>query len=351
MSNGILEVKLEGSYGDQLFMYFNARIFSERNRLNLLTKAPQGPLNIYDPIFFGDSPTNLDKIVINDTFYNYNETCYNYKGSANYYFEGYFQIEDVIYKNVDLIKSWINYTINKKDIAVLHVRLGDFYFKDSRHLIISQEYYINCIEKYASNYNDIIIICDLLKESWEKIYINKLKEKIISLGKNPIYNEQSLIDNYQSIIDSNIIITSNSTFCFWPMILSYAYKIVSFPYFGFDVNINNEVCKWPGNQQIFKYSNEKYVLNHDFNKDIIKYFENMSDNIFEYNKDLIFYYINLEKDKERNDNIIKQLDNLYINYKRMDAINGNNLEKKNLKNIICIMLNFQEDKWDVIYLI
>ena len=82
-----------------------------------------------------------------------------------------------------------------------------------------------------------------------------------------------------SIIDSNIIITSNSTFCFWPMILSYAYKIVSFPYFGFDVNINNEVCKWPGNQQIFKYSNEKYVLNYDFNKDIIKYFENMLDNI------------------------------------------------------------------------
>ena len=161
----------------------NEKIFHRTKYLNRMLDIVKTPVVCnydIDVVFDEDVYKKCETLILQNEF----DMIYPYG-------KGYFQIEDVIYKNVDLIKSWINYTINKKDIAVLHVRLGDFYFKDSRHLIISQEYYINCIEKFASNYNDIIIICDSLKETWEKIYINNLKEKIIRLGKNPIYNEKS----------------------------------------------------------------------------------------------------------------------------------------------------------------
>lgn len=338
MSNGTLKINLQGRYGNQLFIYFNARIFAEKNRLNLLTEYPLEGLKIKKPINFGDLPKNLEKIIINDNSYNSEKKCYIYKGKGDYYFDGYFQIEDIIYDNLDLIKSWIDYSINKKDIAVIHLRLGDFYLKDSRHLIISQDYYINCIEKYVSNYKEIIIICDSLKKPWEKIFMDTFKEKIIKIGKNPIYQEQSIINDYQSIIDSNLIITSNSTFCFWPMILSNASKIICFPYFGIDIDINNNVCKWQGNQKIFKYNNDKkYIFNYDFNKNIIEYFEKM---YFENN--IIIYYINLEKDKQRNIKIIKELDNLNINinYKRIEGVNGEELQHRNLNNIMCDNIKF-----------
>ena len=276
-SNGELRVNLDGKYGNQLFMYFNARIFAEKNRLNLITNKPDGVLNIIDNKYFGVPPSNMNKIIIKDNSYNSNQNCYNYEGLGNYIFDGYFQIEDIIYENLDLIKSWIKYDINKKDIVTLHIRLGDFYFADSRHLIVSQDYYIDCIKKYCYNYNDIYIICDSIKESWENLYMETLKQKIKDIGKNPIYKLQSIKDDYQNIIDSTVIITSNSTFCFWPMVLSNVDKIISYPYFAIDVNIDNSLGYWNGIHKVFKYNkNNKYIFNNEYNKDIINYFENMS---------------------------------------------------------------------------
>lgn len=336
MSNGNLEVILGGRYGNQLFMYFNARIFSEKNNLNLKTNPPEGPLNIKNNIIFGSEPKDLKNIIIDDNCYNSKDICYNYKGKGNYLFQGYFQKEEIIYENLNLIKSWINYDINKKDIAVIHVRLSDFYFRDSRHLILSQNYYIDTIKKYCENYKDIIIICDSLKEVWEDMYINNLKEKIKNLNKNPIYKNNSIKDDYQSIINSNLIITSNSTFCFWPMILSNADKIVSFPYFGYDIN-NNVACKWPGNHSIFKYNSNKNILNVIYDNNIIKYFENMK-----YYESYIIYYINLDKDKERNLFIKKEMDNKKLINERIQAVNGHEQKKVNYDNIMCSNVKFSQ---------
>jgi hypothetical protein len=276
-SNGELRVKLDGRYGNKLFIYYNSRIFAEKNKLNLITNIPEGPLSIIDNKYFGIPPQNMERFVINDKDFNKDRNCYNYQGPGNYFFEGYFQIEDIIHENLDLVKSWINYNINKKNIITLHVRLGDFYFPDSRHLIISQEYYVDCIKKYGNDYHDVYIICESIKDRWENLYMDRLKEKIRDIGKNPIHESKSFKDDYQYIIDSNIIITSNSTFCFWPMLLSNADKIISFPYFGIDINLDNSLGYWSGNQKIFKYNKDsKYIFNYEYSNNIINYFENMN---------------------------------------------------------------------------
>ena len=59
------------------------------------------------------------------------------------------------------------------------------------------------------------------------------------------------------------------------MILSNADKIVSFPYFGYNIEKKWSVCKWPGEHSVFQYKNNNYILNNIYDDNIIKYFENM----------------------------------------------------------------------------
>lgn len=328
--NGTVRINLMGGYGNQLFIYFNARIFAEKNKLNLVADKPIGPLKINDNIHFGKPPDNIKKYIINDNCYNKVNKERKYEGPGNYFFDGYFQIEDIIYNNLDLLKSWIKYDINKKNILTLHLRLDDFYFPNGRHLIISQDYYIDCIKKYGDDFKDVYIICDSINKAWEKKYINSLKKKIIKLGKNPIYRKQSLLEDYQNIIDSKSIITSNSTFCFWPMILSEAEKVIAFPYFAVDITLPNNVNHWNNNHKLFKHKDKKYISNYEYDKEIVNYFEDMN----EYKK-CIIYFINLKHDIERNKFMNEQLDNLNICFERTEGINGNNLEKKKIMNIMC----------------
>ena len=334
MSNGNLEVKLEGRYGNQLFMYFNARIFSEKNKLNLTTNPPDGALDIINNKTFGTTPKGLKNIIIHDNCYNSKDNCYNYQGNGNYLFQGYFQKEEIIHENLNLVKSWINYNIDKKNYAVIHIRLSDFYNPD-RSLIISQNYYIDSIKKYCKNYKDIIIVHESLNYVWEYMYINNLKEKIKNLDKNIIYKNNSIKDDYKCIINSNLIITSNSTFCFWPMILSNADKIVSFPYFGYNIEKKWSVCKWPGEHSVFQYKNNNYILNNIYDDNIIKYFENMK-----YYESFIIYYINLDKDKNRDLFIKNELKEKNLLSERIPAVIGSKLEKFDYDNIMCDNIKF-----------
>ena len=274
-SNGIIIIKFRGRFGNRLFMYFLAKLYSEQHNLNLTSKID----NIYFKIkskkdFRVPKYKNKLKIYkITDNDYNKDTNSLPFYGKGIYVFDGYFQFENIFYLNKNKILNYIDYKIESKDIFTLHLRLGDYY-SHKRHLIISIDYYIDCIKKYGKEYNKIYIICDKLRHKWEKEYMKKLINKIKLLDKIPIYKENSIQNDIKTIIDSKCIITSNSTFCFWATFFSGAEKIITFPHMGIDILPNRKIKKWGNNPIIFKYDKEdKYIFNKSFSNDIIDFFE------------------------------------------------------------------------------
>ena len=153
--NGICQIKYNGRHGNKLFMYFIARLYAEKHNLNLV--------NNIDNTFFEIKP--LPKF---DYYKNYNQKTYTikdsdlrdnqlpYYGNGIYIFDSFFKNEDIFYENKEKILSYVNLNYNKKDIFTIHVRLDDYFYPNKRHLIISIDYYIYCIKKYANNYEEYI---------------------------------------------------------------------------------------------------------------------------------------------------------------------------------------------------
>jgi beta-1,4-mannosyl-glycoprotein beta-1,4-N-acetylglucosaminyltransferase len=272
--NGICQIKYNGRHGNKLFMYFIARLYAEKHNLNLINNIDNTFFEIKNRQKFGYYQNyNQKTYIIKDSDLIDNQLPYY--GNGIYIFDGFFQNEDIFYENKEKILSYVNLNYNKKDIFTIHVRLDDYFYPNKRHLIISIDYYIYCIKKYANNYKNIYIICDKLRYDWEKKYMLELTNKIKLLNKIPIYIENSISNDFINIVQSNYIVTSNSTFCFWAVYFSNAEKIISFPYTGIDILPNNKINKWANNPKIFKYNDKKFITNTEYSNNVIDYFEAM----------------------------------------------------------------------------
>lgn len=272
--NGSVKIKYHGRYGNKLFIYFMARLYAEKHNLNLLTNINNTFFELTSPKNFGEYSDKLKTYTLKDSDIKDNELPYYGKGV--YVFDGFFQNEDIFYKNKEKILGYINLKYDKKDNFTIHVRLDDYFYPNKRHLIISIDYYIYCIKKYANNYKNIYIICDKLRYDWEKKYMVELIKQIKLLNKIPIYTENSIENDIINILQSNYIVTSNSTFCFWAAFFSNAEKIILFPYVGIDILPNKIIKKWSNNPKIFKYNNDtKFITTFEYSNDVIDYFQNM----------------------------------------------------------------------------
>ena len=106
--------------------------------------------------------------------------------------------------------------------------------------------------------------------------MHELTKQIKLLNKIPIYTENSIENDIINILQSNYIVTSNSTFCFWAVFFSNAEKIILFPYVGIDILPNREIKEWRNNPKIFKYNNdEKFITTSEYSNNVIDYFQNM----------------------------------------------------------------------------
>jgi len=271
-SNGTVVCKYKGRFGNQLFIYFAARIFAEKNKLNLKSTIDQNWLNIKENIKFFQKPTELQTIIVDESSYNDSNNTIKYSGKGNYIFDGFFQYEKYFYENKQLLLSFIDLNIKNKNIATMHVRLDD-YLSNVRHVVISINYYIDCIKRFCKEYKNIYIICDKLRFKWERIYMDKLISKIKELNKNVIYEIRTMNEDLNLMATSDIIITSNSTFCFWAAFLSKASSIIQYPYFGYDLLRNGTIKKWDEKTNVFKIKSENTIVNDTFSNNIYDYFE------------------------------------------------------------------------------
>ena len=185
------------------------------------------------------------------------------------------QYENLYYNHRNAILNFVNINYTKRDIFTIHIRLDDFgHFNKLKHCIISRNYYLNIIKIFGENCRDVHIVCEKPKQNWEKDYLSKLKKSIKLLGKNPIYKESSMIVDMMTIMSSNYIVMSNSTFAFWAAFFSQADKIISFPFTGkmFFYRQSKVVNDW-FDSKLGIYRDSRYVDCGSFSNSPKKYFE------------------------------------------------------------------------------
>jgi hypothetical protein len=130
------------------------------------------------------------------------------------------KLDGKVYGISDFVKKDDNVLpISKHDI-VLNIRLDDFIqLPRERSDILPPSYYIDMINRIPKTpETKIYIICDKIRYTWEKEYLDCFKHYNVVLGV-PGY-DGSIWSDFKIIRDCNILIHSNSTFCWIASFLS-----------------------------------------------------------------------------------------------------------------------------------
>jgi hypothetical protein len=228
-------VNYKGRTGNKLFQYVSARIFSEKNELNLRTKFPDiDVLNTKEEKFFTEDSDENNLITVNSSSFFNDEIIFN-GNNKKYLFDDYFQNCIYINNNQELVISFFDlpkFDKNTEDI-VLNIRLDDKVHSNNlenpenwdRAEIIHPNYYKKILD--SETYKNVYIVVDKIKYDWEKKYMSHFEKY------NPILVSGTPFEDFNFIRTFNKIITSVSTFSYWSAFLSDADKIYTFKNAGY----------------------------------------------------------------------------------------------------------------------
>jgi len=259
-----VHINYKGRTGNKLFQYIAARVFSEKNNLNLKTDFPDNDTVEILPnkIYVGDVHENQTVIVNSHSFI---DDEINFQGNnKKYIFDDYFHNGDFMSNNQNLIKSFfkpVNFEKNTKDI-VIHLRLFDYlHFTDicNPHTwegseIINPSYYTNILDN--ETYDRVYIVTDEIRCDWEKRYLNHFKKY------DPIMIQNTPKEDFNFMMSFNKIINSNSTFSYWASFLSEAEKIYTFKntgYYGRNLTKVGDHVK-----NVFNIKNNSIIIDEGF---------------------------------------------------------------------------------------
>ena len=227
------QIIYKGRCGNKIFQYVSARIFSEKNNINLLTDLDCDLFKTTSHKYFTEKPIKKS-ITLNNSSFIEDELRF-FGDDCEYIFDDYFQNCVYINNNYDLVKSFFDlpsFEKNTEDI-VLNVRLDDKVHCNNLHNpeswdnaeIVHPNYYKKILEK--EKFNKVYIVVDNIKYDWEKKYMSHFDIY------NPIIVSNTPKDDFNFIRSFDKIITSISTFSFWSAFLSDANKIYTFKSAGF----------------------------------------------------------------------------------------------------------------------
>jgi hypothetical protein len=229
-----VHINYKGRTGNKLFQYVAARIFAEKNKLNLVTPFPDTDiLQVKEHLNFEDNQIN-GYVNINTSSFKDDEIICN-GNNINYTFDDYFHNGDYFSNNYEMVQSFFNFpkiTPNTKDI-VLHLRLFDYlHFTDLYNPttwdyseIIHPNYYLKILENEI--FENVYIVVDEIRCEWEKKYLSffdKFNPTIISTNPK---------NDFEFLMSFEKIINSNSTFSYWASFLGCGKKIYTFEKTGF----------------------------------------------------------------------------------------------------------------------
>jgi len=229
-------INYKGRSGNKLFQYIAARVFAEKNNLNLITEFPDKEIIIpHDHLHFPSDTLEKNTVVINTRSFNYDDEIIFSGHNIKYVFDDYFHNGNFFSKNCDLIKSFFKIPKkkkNKEDI-VIHLRLFDYlhgtdlYNPTSWDLseIIHPDYYTTILD--MENYKKVFIVVDDIRCEWEKKYLTYFDKY------NPIIINNTPQEDFIFLMGFDKIVNSNSTFSYWASFFSDASKIYTFKNTGF----------------------------------------------------------------------------------------------------------------------
>lgn len=257
-----VSINYKGRLGNKIFQYVSARIFAEKNKLDLITELPNDVLEFTQHKKFEEDNEGIKSVKVNSKSFTCNEI--NFEGNGDYIFDDFFQNGDYINENEKLVKSFFilpKKEKNKEDI-VMHVRLDDFIHTEDienpknwdNSEIVNPYYYKVILEK--ENFKNLYLVVDKIKYEWEKKYLNYFKEF------NPIIISSNPKEDFEFIRNFNKIITSNSTFCYWSAFLSDAEFIYTFGNVGkYGKNLTSHGEHVQGIENI---KNKSIIINENF---------------------------------------------------------------------------------------
>lgn len=225
-------INYRGRCGNNIFQYVTARIFSEKNKLNLTHNLNCDIVQCHDNKIF-DEPINHGTIhLTNNSFVN-DDLPFN--ENVNYVFNDFFQNCVYINNNQDLVKTFFilpDIEKNLKDI-VLHIRLDDKVHSQnltnpeswSNAEIMHPDYYLSVLNK--ETYDRVYIVVDKIKYEWEKKYMSYFDKY------DPIVVSKTPYEDFNFMRSFNKIVTSTSTYSYWSAFLSEAEKIYTFKKAGY----------------------------------------------------------------------------------------------------------------------
>lgn len=221
----MIEVVFNGQVGNNLFQYFLGRCIAKEKNYRISYKVMGNESNIvkFDDEFLIFSGIKLPKKIegkeIHDNHRTFNDHIFNYsdiEGDGKIILDGYFQnylfykkyknfIKNEIYNYNNLFDT--NFKPNPEDI-VLHLRLNNYPWK------ININFYERILQKEI--YKKIWLVTDQPNHS--DIFYLKNKFDCDVISSNPQ-------NDFIFLINSNKIVMSQSTYCWWASLLSKAETI------------------------------------------------------------------------------------------------------------------------------
>ena len=206
----------QGRLGNNLFQYLTCKLFG---------------------VMFGHSyvvyrPEN--SIVLDDSFYihlcnNYikDATQFSWLRNTNIYLEGYFQYDTLlmlyrdtlleqvrtdndvlIYSQSDLPSGLRYNEIIKENVSAspntvtVHLRLDDFNYNNNPD-IVPPDFYTSILDTLT--FDTLFVVCKKPTMDWEIKYLITLQKY------NPVYKDQTLLEDIKTLLGSSCLLLSNST--------------------------------------------------------------------------------------------------------------------------------------------
>lgn len=257
-----VKIIYNGRCGNRVFQYVSARIFAEKNKLNLETElgcdiVKTSPIKNFDEI------SCVHGIGINSSSFVNDEILFS-GNHYHYVFNDYFQNCIYINNNKELVRTFFDlpeFEKNTKDI-VLHIRLDDkVHSSDINNPenwddaeIIHPDYYKKILD--FETYKKVYIVVDKIKYDWEKKYLSHFEKY------NPIIVSQTPYEDFMFMRTFDKIITSTSTYSYWSAFLSDAEKIYTFQkagHLGINLRSHGDHVK-----ELWNIKNKSIVIDEKF---------------------------------------------------------------------------------------
>lgn len=233
--------------GNQLWNYASIRSLSDKLGCNYFVKNYDNfKAKDFIDLDIGRSDNSFNLTHFNERLYFDNDLRYISSGfdervlnidlNQSIIFNGLFQDERYFFNNFSNVTKYFSSYIDREylianmyDRCVLNIRGGEY--KKYSDFMLSKNYWNNAIDFFKNNYliNEFIIVTD------DYLYAKKLFPKLAIISEN-------IKGCFDAIYSSKYLVSSNSTFSYFPSLLSRSDKIIIGPMYW--ARPRNNLNRW-----------------------------------------------------------------------------------------------------------